>query len=215
MQVGLDGQCKWRTFASPEELGLSPEVARVYRETNHRDYDTTGLVFRAPGVSAYARSDKTNLWSHEPSEWMLTSGCLGAPAVGLSSIASEGPLPRPVDFRAIRPNETLHSHPQQDQEGVSEAYVVTGGSAALLAVQGGKPYLHLLHAGDLAVVPPGLAHCLLAASGDYEHLVVQTPSTFQYGLRFKRDLEFPVDRAQATSRAVQELAAGTRGSVAL
>ena len=65
------------------------------------------------------------------------------------------------------------------------------------------------------MVPPGLAHCLLAASGDYEHLVVQTPSTVQYGLRFKRDLEFPVDRAQATSRAVQELAAGTRGSVAL
>lgn len=206
------GECRWRVH---DPQTLAEEEAALYRNTSYRGYDTTGLVFRAPGVSAYQRAEKTNLWSHEPSEWLLSSGTVDAPVVGLSSVASDGPLAEPVTFRELRPSETLHQHPPRGEAAMTEAYVVTGGSAALLAVHGGKPWIHLLHAGDLAVVQPGLAHCILAAAGDYEHVVVQTPSTFQYGLAFKKDEPFPRDRAELEERARRELALGTRGSVEL
>lgn len=220
LHEGLDGRCKWRTNARELPLdGLSGQDAErvrgLYHRTNRRHYDTTGMVYSGPGITAYQRAQKTNLWSHEPSEWLLSSGCLGAPVVGLSSVATEGALDRPTAFSELRPAETMHHHPPHGDQGMSEAYVVTGGSAALLAVQGGRPYLHLLHAGDLAVVPPGLSHCLLAAAGDYEHVVVQTPSTFQYGMKFKQDDPFPGSRPELEQRAVDELGRGTRGSLPL
>lgn len=94
--------------------------------------------------------------------------------------------------------------------------MVHKGSGALLTLRDGKPVLHLLAAGDMAILEPGVMHSVLAVNGDYEQLVFQVPSTFQYGFRFKESHDYQelgLDYEEVLAVAQRELAKGTRGAV--
>ena len=43
------------------------------------------------------------------------------------------------------------------------------------------------------MVGPGVAHCVNSIMGEYEHIVAQLPSAFQYGFGFKSTVEPPSD----------------------
>ena len=94
--------------------------------------------------------------------------------------------------------------------------MVSRGRGALVTLQDGRPTLQILHAGDMAILEPGVTHAVLAVDGDYEQLVFQVPSTFQYGFRFKESHEFRdlgVDYDALLDLARRELSRGTRGVV--
>ena len=60
-------------------------------------------------------------------------------------------------------------------------------------MKNGKSGVQILKEGDLAVVGPGVLHCINSILGDYEHIVVQVPSAFQYGFDFKQTVKPPSD----------------------
>ena len=69
--------------------------------------------------------------------------------------------------------------------------MVTSGSAALTVVRDGIPQIKILKAGELAVIPPNTPHCVNSVMGEYEQVVSQIPSAFQYGLVFKQNCDLP------------------------
>ena len=66
------------------------------------------------------------------------------------------------------------------------------------------PTLYFLRAGTAVIIRPGVVHNIVAAAGDYEHAVLQVPSTFQYGLQFK--VETPYECFGVTKEKVLEVA---------
>ena len=100
---------------------------------------------------------------------------------------------KPVKMSAIRKEEQLHSHPNLGERRQTEVYVITSGAAALNVVKGGQSRVQILKEGDLAVVGPGVLHCINSIVGEYEHIVTQVPSAFQYGFAFKEIKEPPKD----------------------
>lgn len=195
-------------------------VVDVWRATCHAGYDVSGINWQKDGVVLYTHRGRMNMWSETQTEWLVASTSYAGKnepfTVGVSTVRAaatpEGPLP----FRQIRPAESLHSHPVSEGATQTEAYLVSKGKGALLTVQDGRPVLEILHAGDMAVLQPGVKHAVLAVDGDYEQLVFQVPSTFQYGFRFKEsheysDLGMSYETILETAR--RELAKGTRGTV--
>ena len=85
----------------------------------------------------------------------------------------------------LRKGEKLHKHPNREERRQTEMYMVTSGAAALVVVKNGKPEVKILKAGDFAVIDAGVEHCVNSVLGEYEHIVVQVPSAFQYGFDFK------------------------------
>ena len=84
-------------------------------------------------------------------------------------------------------------HPNLEEKRQTEIYMVTSGAAALNIVRNGKSQVKILKEGDLAVVGPGVAHCINSIIGEYEHIVAQVPSAFQYGFGFKAIVTPPDD----------------------
>ncbi len=195
-------------------------VVDLWRATSHAGYDVTGLNWNKDGVLLYTHRGRLNMWSEEPTEWLVASTSFAGRSdpftVGVSTVRAEARPEGPRPFHDIRPAETLHRHPVSEGATQTEAYLVSKGSGALLVLRDGKPVLHLLQEGDMAVLEPGVMHAVMAVAGDYEQLVFQVPSTFQYGFRFKESLnyqEMGLDYDEILAVAQKELAAGTRGAV--
>ncbi len=190
----------WSSYCTEGELkgklsniGISGQEAQnilnIWKESTKSGYDNTGLTWDKGKVVAYLLNNKINIWNEQATEWIVNSTAYAGEnepfTVGVSNVVAKKELPEPVAFKSIRPAETLHRHPETDDKKQTECYLVTGGRAALLTIQDGKPHVSVLQAGDMAVINPGVAHCVLAIDGPYEHLVFQVPSAFQYGLIFK------------------------------
>ena len=82
-------------------------------------------------------------------------------------------------------NNKLHKHPNNAEKRQTEIYMITSGAAALVVVRNGKPEIKILKEGDLAVIDAGVEHCVNSVLGEYEQIVVQVQSAFQYGFDFK------------------------------
>lgn len=137
--------------------------------------------------------DKVNNWSMEKSCWLTNSTALAskreAPTVGTSIVQADRKYPTPM--WKLRSGEHLHLHPKSDDRSQTELYMITSGMAALTVVRDGVPKIKILKEGELAVIPPNTPHCVNSVMGEYEQVVSQIPSAFQYGLSFKQNLDMP------------------------
>lgn len=198
------------------------DIIDAWHKTTRSGYDNSGLAFEHGKVVAYDLADKINMWNGQPTEWMVNSTAYAgesAPfSVGVSYVQAAAPREAPTDFHEIRPLETLHRHPVTEAREQTEAYLVRSGRAALVTVTDRGPEVHVLEAGDLAVVEPDVVHCVSAFQGPYEHLCAQVPSAFQYGFMFKQTQEygtFGLTEQDTGARARAALASGKSGTFAL
>ena len=156
----------------------------------HAGYDTTGLAFEKDGVVAYVADRKRNLWTGQPSEWILNStawpGQSQTIVVGVSHVHASQEGPRGI--QDVRSAERLHCHPEREGRRQVEAYLISRGRAALAVERGGEVEYVVAGEGDVVVVEPGTHHCVAAVDGPYEHFAMQVPSTFQYGYLFKDEM---------------------------
>ncbi|MBI4597811.1 MAG: hypothetical protein HY737_05365, partial [Candidatus Omnitrophica bacterium] len=149
----------------------------------------SGLVWERDGVLIYSHGHRRDLWSpSQGTEWLTDSmtyaGPFGPYITGVNRISS--PLKGIMPFTRIHSVEALHKHPVRDgKKRVTEVYLITQGKAALVSLVHGQPHVTILRAGEMAVVAPETVHEVVAVEGPYDHLVLQTPSTFQYGFWFK------------------------------
>lgn len=180
--------------------GFSDDEIKIivdnWKKYNMTGYDLSGLRFIDSQLAVYDFSGKLNNWTQEGTNWItnstaLSSGSGTSPFVGVSMVQSDKSeiLPMP----AIRSEEKLHAHPNLEEKRQTEIYLITSGAAALNVVKDGKSQVKILHEGDLAVVGPGVMHSINSIAGEYEHIVSQVPSTFQYGFSFKQIVEPPKD----------------------
>ena len=104
------------------------------------------------------------------------------PFVGVSLVQTD--KKGPIRISEIRKGECLHTHPNLKEKRQTEVYMVTSGKAALNVVKDGKTQIKILDEGELAVIGAGVPHCINSVMGEYEHIVAQVPSAFQYGFGF-------------------------------
>ena len=175
--------------------GIEQEtVVTAWKMNNKIGYDVTGLKFINDNAAIYCLDDKINNWSMEKSCWLTNSTELsnrknGAPSIGTSIVQADKSMPTPMS--KLRKGEHLHTHPGQADRSQTEIYVVTSGSAALTVVRNGVPQIKVLREGEMAVIPPNTPHCVNSVMGEYEQVVSQIPSAFQYGLAFKQNYDLP------------------------
>jgi hypothetical protein len=227
---GSDKRVYWTEIANEEHIkvriasaGLKgkdfDDVLDIWRATTKSGYDNTGLCWDKGKVLAYILRDKQNVWNEQDTEWIVNSteyaGDNKPFTVGVSTVAAKKTCIEPVDFKELRPGEGLHQHPVRDDKRQTEAYLVTGGTAAILTLCKGKPQITYLNAGDMAVINPGVTHAVIAADGPYEHLCFQIPSAFQYGFLFK-DIQqyesFSLNEERLVEAAKKGLAEGKKGT---
>lgn len=205
-------------YAGPEVH----DIIAAWHKTTRSGYDNTGLAFESGKVVAYNLGDKINMWNGQETEWMVNSTAYAGEnepfTVGVSYVQAKAPRDVPTDFHEIRPLETLHRHPATEAREQTEAYMVRSGRAALVTVTDRGPEVHVLEAGDMAIVEPDVVHCVSAFEGPYEHLCAQVPSAFQYGFMFKDTQDFGtygLTEAGTTESARAALASGKSGTMPL
>lgn len=168
-------------------------VVNAWTKDNKIGYDLTGLKFINDNVAVYCLDDKVNNWTMEKSCWVTNSTELGskksAPSVGTSIVQANQKEPTPMS--KLRKGECLHTHPGFADKSQTEIYMITSGSAALTVVRDGVPKIKVLREGELAVIPPNTPHCVNSVMGEYEQVVSQIPSAFQYGFGFKQNYDLP------------------------
>ncbi|MBR2525472.1 cupin domain-containing protein [bacterium] len=169
-------------------------VVNAWRKDSKIGYDITGLKFINDDAAVYSLDDKVNNWSMEKSCWLTNSTELScrknnAPSIGTSIVQADRKEPTPMS--KLRKGEHLHTHPGFSDKSQTELYVVTSGSAALTVVRNGVPQIKVLREGEMAVIPPNTPHCVNSVMGEYEQVVSQIPSAFQYGLAFKQNYDLP------------------------
>ncbi len=168
-------------------------VVRVWNENNKFGYDVSGLKFINDNAAVYCLDDKVNNWNMKKSCWLTNATALSSthttPSIGTSIVQANQKAPTPMS--AIRDGEHLHTHPGDEDRSQSEIYMVTSGSAALTVVRDGVPKVKILKEGELVVIPPKTPHCVNSVMGEYEQVVSQIPSAFQYGLAFKEMMDLP------------------------
>ena len=196
----------WKeTFASEENLrkrlsneGFSQEeqshIIEVWRNINNSGYDISGLKFIDKNAAVYNLNDKLNNWTLEKTNWVTNSTALTnesgkTPFIGTSLVQTDEERVFAMD--ELRKGEKLHKHPNNAEKRQTEIYMITSGAAALVVVRNGKPEVKILKEGDLAVIDAGVEHCINSVLGEYEQIVVQVPSAFQYGFDFKRETPEP------------------------
>lgn len=159
-------------------------------------FDLSGLQFINSDIAVYNLKDKVNNWTLEETNWITNSTALAntkgeAPTTGVSIVqANENKI---YDIDELRKGEELHSHPDFSDKHQTELYLITSGTAIMNIVKDGKTELLKLKEGDLAVIQPGVQHCINSVKGEYEQIVVQIPSAFQYGFGFKQKVNPPED----------------------
>ncbi len=172
------------------------EIVAAWKKENLAGFDVSGLKYINEDLAVYNLNDKLNNWTHEKTNWVTNSTVLSSskgnsPFVGVSMVQYDDD--GPVLMSELRREEKLHSHPNKEEKRQTEIYIVTSGAAVLNVVKDGKSKTQLLREGDLAVVAPGVSHCVNSVLGEYEHIVTQLPSAFQYGFSFKQPSELPED----------------------
>ncbi|MBE7705262.1 MAG: cupin domain-containing protein [Cyanobacteria bacterium SIG29] len=170
---------------TPEEQNI---IVKYWKDENKTGFDISGLKFINKNVAVYNLNDKVNNWTLEKTNWVTNSTALGAsdgttPFIGTSLVQTDEN--RVFSMNELRKGEKLHRHPNRDEKRQTEMYLITSGAAALEVVRNGKPEIKILKEGDLAVIDAGVEHCVNSVLGEYEHIVVQVPSAFQYGFDFK------------------------------
>ena len=185
------------------------KVVEAWYRDNKTGYDITGLKFINDNAAVYSLEDKLNNWSMEKTCWLTNSIALssnkGTASVGTSVVQAN--LKEPTPMSKLRKAEHLHIHLDTKDKSQSEIYLVTSGSAALTVVRNGVPQIKILRQGDLAVIPPKTPHCVNSVMGEYEQVVSQIPSAFQYGLAFKQSYDLPEGYSEEalTEQARKEL----------
>jgi len=168
-------------------------VINAWKFENKAGYDVTGLKFINNNAAIYSFEDKVNNWNQEKSCWLTNSTALGSlkgsPSIGTSIVQADRKDPTPMS--QLRKGEHLHTHPGTKEKSQTEIYMITSGSAALTVVRNGKPQIKILREGELAVIPPKTPHCVNSVMGEYEQVVSQIPSCFQYGFGFKENMDMP------------------------
>lgn len=168
-------------------------VVRAWNQGNKIGYDLTGLKFINDNAAVYCLDDKVNNWTLEKSCWLTNATELGskqgATSVGTSIVQANKKEPTPMS--KLRNGEHLHTHPGLPNKSQTEIYMITSGSAALTVVRDGVPQIKVLREGELAVIPPNTPHCVNSVMGEYEQVVSQIPSAFQYGFGFKQNYDLP------------------------
>ncbi len=186
------------------------EIVEAWKKENLTGFDISGLKFINENMAIYNLNDKLNNWTHEKTNWVTNSTVLqssegNTPFIGVSMVQfdDEGAIP----IKSIRREEKLHAHPNLEEKRQTEIYVISSGAAILNVVKNGQSKTQLLKEGDLAVVGPGVLHCVNSILGEYEHIVTQVPSAFQYGFGFKQMVEPPsdYDEERLLNEALQEL----------
>ncbi len=172
------------------------EIIRSWRENNTTGFDVSGLKFINENAAVYDLNTKLNNWTHEKTPWVTNSTALSSsksktPFIGVSIVQAADK--RPIRMSELRKEEKLHSHPNLAEKRQTEVYLITSGAAALNVVKNGKSSVKILEEGDLAVVDAGVLHCVNSILGEYEQIVAQVPSAFQYGFGFKVTAQPPED----------------------
>lgn len=198
---GNEQSLRERLIQDGFSLDEQSEIIRNWRSANNTGFDISGLKFINESAAVYNLNDKLNNWTHEKTNWVTNSTAISSsdgktPFIGVSMVQTDEK--RPIKMSEIRREEKLHSHPNLDEKRQTEIYVVTSGAAALNVVKEGKSYVKILKEGELAVVGPGVAHCVNSILGEYEHIVAQVPSAFQYGFGFKEIVTPPEDYDEKT-----------------
>ena len=184
-------------FTSEEQ----EQIVKNWNSENNTGFDVSGLKFIDENVAVYNLNDKLNNWTLEKTNWVTNSTAIASsdgksPFVGVSLVQTDEK--RPIKMSELRKEEKLHAHPNLDEKRQTEIYVITSGAAALNVVKEGKSCVKILREGELAVVGPGVSHCVNSILGEYEHIVAQVPSAFQYGFSFKSIVETPDDYDEDT-----------------
>ncbi len=186
------------------------EIVRNWHSANNTGFDISGLKFIDENVAVYNLNDKLNNWTHEKTNWVTNSTAIAStegktPFIGVSMVQTDEN--RPIKMSELRREEKLHAHPNLEEKRQTEIYVITSGAAALNVVKEGKSCVKILKEGELAVVGPGVAHCVNSILGEYEHIVAQVPSAFQYGFSFKSIVDKPndYDEELLQKKALEEL----------
>jgi mannose-6-phosphate isomerase-like protein (cupin superfamily) len=170
------------------------EIVSIWKHTTNAGYDHTGLVMDHGKVVIYALKHKANIWNQQSTEWLVNS--LAFPGknepftVGVSQVTAPENFKKAIPFKKIRPSEALHLHPASKDKHQTEVYYINNGEAALLTMQNNKPRIQILKKGDMALIHPGVPHCVMAVKGNYEHSVFQIPSAFQYGFALKEEQKY-------------------------
>ncbi len=183
-----------------DEIGIygdaKDNIVEVWERTTKSGYDITGLVQAKNGITVYKHSGKYNQFNYKPTEWITnaTEWADGeSPTIGVSRVISDQEK-QVRNFNIIRPEEKIHKHenPNNKFENQTEVYILTQGRAAFCNSINNKNEIRILEPGDMFIVPPDLAHGLIAVDDEYEHLCCQVPSAFHYGFKFKNVVEpFP------------------------
>ncbi|MBR6162635.1 hypothetical protein IKQ26_01915 [bacterium] len=184
-------------------------VVESWHKTNMTGFDISGLKFINNDIAVYNLDDKINNWTQEATNWLSNSTELAstkgdAPFLGVSFVQCDEGL---HSIHEIRQGESLHSHPALEMKKQSEIYMITSGAAALTVVKNDKPQICILKEGDLAIIGPGVKHCINSVMGEYEQVVTQVPSSFQYGFGFKQQEKYPAgfDESTLDMEAAQKL----------
>ena len=186
------------------------EIVRNWHLANNTGFDIISLKFIDKNVAVYNLEDKLNNWTHEKTNWVTNSTAIAStegktPFIGVSMVQTDEN--RPIKMSELRREEKLHAHPNLEEKRQTEIYVITSGAAALNVVKEGRSCIKILKEGELAVVGPGVAHCVNSILGEYEHIVAQVPSAFQYGFSFKSIVDTPddYDEELLQKKALKEL----------
>ncbi len=175
-----------------EEYNFNQEeketVYEYLKKVDNTGFDISGLKFIDKNAAVYNLNDKLNNWTLEKTNWVTNSTALGSskgqtPFLGASLVQTDDE--NIYAMSDLRKDEKLHKHPNLAEKRQTEMYLITSGAAALIVVKEGKPEIKILKEGDLAVIDPGVEHCVNSVIGEYEHIVAQVPSAFQYGFGFK------------------------------
>ena len=187
-------------------------IVDIWKSTTRRGFDNSGLIWSRGKACAYNLKHKINMWNQDDTEWSTNStACAGSndPFIaGVSNVVSKHEYPEPTAFKKIRAGEVLHKHPILGCKKQTEIYLSVNGRCALFVIQNQKPGIHILEPGDMAIINPGVIHCVIAFQGNYEHLAFQVPNTFQYGFMFKHDQKFSdygITEEYAQNMAFEEL----------
>ncbi len=191
-ETTLRARLKQADFTEEEQNA----VVKGWEKENYTGLDLSGLKFINENVAVYNLNDKLNNWTLEKTNWVSNSTAPQStdgktPFVGISMVQTDEN--RSIAMSELRKEEKLHTHPNLAEKRQSEIYLVTSGAAALNIIKDGKSTIKVLKEGDMAVVDPGVAHCVNSILGEYEHIVAQVPSAFQYGFGFKMNVDIPDD----------------------
>lgn len=183
-------------------------IVKHWYDTANIGFDISGLKFIDKNVAVYNLNDKLNNWTLEKTNWISNSTALNStegntPFIGVSLVQTEDK--NIYAMSELRKGEKLHKHPNLSEKRQTEMYLITSGAAALTVIKDNKPTVKILKEGDLAIIAPSVEHCVNSVVGEYEQIVAQVPSAFQYGFGFKCISDFQYNEAELTQVAKSEL----------